>query len=128
MPVQDVNDYVSASDGVGLVPLVTLLDLSKRRPGRLVRQLRMFHCTDSCSPLARNKRQTRSPGQPAWGLGSLRKEFGHDVTGHVRQPEIPAQIAVRKPGVIEAKAVQNGGLQIVNVDGIFNDVESQIVG
>ena len=39
-PVQDGDEYVSASDGVVLIPLVTLLDLSKRPPGRSVRQLR----------------------------------------------------------------------------------------
>ena len=45
-----------------------------------------------------------------------------DVARDVRQPEIAAHVAVGQPRVIEAEAVQHGGLQIVDVDLVFDDV------
>ena len=44
------------------------------------------------------------------------KQIFDDVAVHIRQPEVPALELVRQPRVVDAQAVQNRGLQIVNVD------------
>ena len=40
----------------------------------------------------------------------------HHLTPHIRQPEIPAHVAVGEASVVEAEAVEDGGLEIVDVD------------
>src|SRR5205814_2841237 len=52
----------------------------------------------------------------------------HYVPCHVRQPEVAALEAVRQPGVIEPQEMENGGMQIVHVHRIFNDVVAELVG
>src|SRR5262249_17539743 len=47
---------------------------------------------------------------------------------HVRQPEIAALEAVGQLRVIEAEAMQNGGVQVVDVDFVPHDVEAEFVG
>ena len=47
---------------------------------------------------------------------------------NIRQPEVTALVAVRQSFVVEAHAVQNRGVQIVNVYGIFDNVVAVIIG
>ena len=47
---------------------------------------------------------------------------------HVCQAEIAALIAICQLGVIKAQQVQNRRVQIVNVNGVFRDVEAQVIG
>ena len=37
-------------------------------------------------------------------------------------------MSVCEPGVVEPQAVEDGGLQVVNVDRVFSHVEAQVVG
>ena len=46
----------------------------------------------------------------------------------VGQSEVAALIRVRQSFVVDAQQVQNRGLQIVNVDSIFGDVDAVVVG
>ena len=47
-----------------------------------------------------------------------RENFPHDATVDVGQPEIAALEAVGEPFVVDPQAVQDGGIQIVDVDGV----------
>jgi hypothetical protein len=58
----------------------------------------------------------------------LRQHLLDYLAADVRQSEIAAHVMVRQAGVFEAKAVEEGRLQIVDVDLIFHDVHAEIVG
>ena len=47
---------------------------------------------------------------------------------HIRQAIVPALKAVGQPGVVKAEKVQQSGIQVVNMDRIFSDVEAQFIG
>src|ERR1700683_1580124 len=47
---------------------------------------------------------------------------------HVSQPEIPAGVAIRQPGMIHAQQVQHGGVEVVNRDAILHRLEPEFVG
>ena len=52
----------------------------------------------------------------------------HHIAMHIRQPEVAALEAVGQPGVLQAEQVQDGRLQVVDVDRILADVEAKLVG
>ena len=52
----------------------------------------------------------------------------YNVTMHIGQAEIPALVAVGQLFVIEAEEMQNGGVQVVHMDGIFLDTPADLVG
>ena len=56
------------------------------------------------------------------------QQFRYNISGHVGQPEIAPLAAEGQPLVIQTKAVEQGCVQIVHVDFVFDDVECQIVG
>src|SRR6516165_3641137 len=47
---------------------------------------------------------------------------------HVRKAKIASLEPVGEPGVIDTETVQNGGLQVVDVHGVGEDVEAEVVG
>lgn len=47
---------------------------------------------------------------------------------HIGQSKVATGMVVGKFFVIKAQAVEHGGLKVVDVDGIFHDVESEFVG
>src|ERR1019366_7334498 len=47
-------------------------------------------------------------------------QFVHHFTAHVGEAKIPAGVAVGQPGVIETEQVQNRGVQVVDVDLLFD--------
>src|SRR5262245_475554 len=49
---------------------------------------------------------------------SLRQDRLDDLAVYVRQSVVPALELVRQPGVVDAQAVQDRGVQIVNVDRV----------
>src|SRR5690349_6230063 len=49
-------------------------------------------------------------------------------SANVRQPEIPALEFVSELGVLDSEAMQDGGLQVVDVHRIFENVVAIIVG
>src|SRR5262245_58575128 len=67
----------------------------------------------------------------AIGAGSrmyLRQNPLHQFAVHVGQPVVAALEFEREPGVVDAQAVQEGGVQVVDVDAVFGDVVTIIVG
>ncbi len=46
---------------------------------------------------------------------------------HVGQPEVAALVAVGQPGMIEAKQMQDRGVQVMHVDSVLDDIESEFV-
>ncbi len=61
-------------------------------------------------------------------LAELGQQLLHDVAKHVGQPERPALELVRQPGVVEAQAVQDRRLQVVDVDLVLDGVIAELVG
>src|SRR5207249_6457636 len=47
---------------------------------------------------------------------------------HVGEPMVAALELKRQPGVVDSQAVQNGGVQVMHVDGIADDVVTIIIG
>src|SRR5262245_19230720 len=50
------------------------------------------------------------------------------VSGDIGQAEISAAVMVSEPGMVNAQQVQNGRMQVVNVDRFVDHLESEIVG
>src|SRR6266566_2484583 len=65
------------------------------------------------------------PSRP--GLPPLRQQLFRDLTCDVGQTEVPALEFVGEALMIDAQAVENRGLQVVNVDWIGDDVVAVIV-
>ena len=61
-------------------------------------------------------------------LHALRQQLLHHFAVHVGQAEVAALEAVGQPGVVEAQQVQDRGVQVVDVDAIFDGVEAELVG
>src|SRR5260370_1983950 len=57
-----------------------------------------------------------------------RHNFPHHIAVHIRQPKIAALVAVYQARVIDAQAMEDGGVEVVDVDGIADDVVAVIVG
>jgi hypothetical protein len=47
---------------------------------------------------------------------------------HIRQPELAALEAIGEAFVIDAEAVQDGGLKVMDMDGILQGIETEVVG
>src|SRR5439155_20045794 len=47
---------------------------------------------------------------------------------HIGKPKIAALKPIRKPEVVDAQALENGGLQIMHVHRVFGDVVPVVVG
>ena len=47
---------------------------------------------------------------------------------HVGQPEIAALEPVGEPGVVDPEQVQDRRVQVVDLDGILDDVVREVVG
>lgn len=56
-------------------------------------------------------------------MAELHDSFDHG-TVDIRQAEISALESVRELFVVNSHLVQNGGLKVVNMDGIFHGIES----
>ena len=59
---------------------------------------------------------------------SLSEQGADDVAVHVGQAVVSPLKAESQFGVIKAQQVHNGRLEVVNVDGVFGDGESEFVG
>ena len=63
------------------------------------------------------------------GVGEcLREDLLHYTAAHVREPELASLEEVSQLLVIDSQQVQDGRLQVVDVDAAFDDVESVVVG
>src|SRR6516225_3255589 len=63
---------------------------------------------------------------PKAGVSS--QQLPHDPSVHVGQAEIAAGVAIGEALVIEAQEPEDSGVQIVNVDGMLDGTETEIVG
>ena len=52
----------------------------------------------------------------------------HHLARHIGQAVVAARVAVGEPLVVDAEQVQDRGLQIVDVDGVLDDVVAEVVG
>src|SRR5688500_5637099 len=59
---------------------------------------------------------------------ALRNQLLHHLAMHVRQPEVAALEAEGEFGVVEAEEVEEGGVQVVDVDLVLGGVEAELVG
>ena len=56
------------------------------------------------------------------------ENFFDDLSTHVGEPEIAALETVGQAFVVDPQAVQNSRLEIVDVDGVLDDVVAVVVG
>ena len=62
-------------------------------------------------------------------LACLSGQQGLDhVPMNIGQPEIAALVVIRQAFMVDAEAAEDGGVEIVNVDSVLNDVVSVVVG
>ena len=57
-----------------------------------------------------------------------RDQLAHHFAVYVGQAEVAAGVAVGEPLVVEAQQVQHRGVQVVNVNGVFDRREAEFVG
>src|SRR5205814_8009346 len=55
-------------------------------------------------------------------------DVAHHFAVHVGQPEVAAAITVGELFVIEAQEIENGGVQVVDVDAVFDGVHAEFIG
>ena len=61
-------------------------------------------------------------------LRALGKNLSDDVAFDVGQTEVPARVAVGEAFVVEAEEVEDGGVQVVDVDFVLDGAEAEVVG
>ena len=52
----------------------------------------------------------------------------HHVARDIGEAEVTAHVAVSETGVLEAEALEDGRLEIVDVDSVLGDLEAEVVG
>ena len=62
------------------------------------------------------------------GERESRQQSLDDLAEDVGQPEVAALEPVSQPGMVEAEEVEDRGVQVVYMDPILHDVESELVG
>jgi hypothetical protein len=50
-----------------------------------------------------------------------------NLAANVGQPEVAPEMAVRQPLVVQAEAVEDGGLQIVDMHAILHNLQAEFV-
>lgn len=63
-------------------------------------------------------------GEGCW----LRDDVVDDVAGDVGEAEVSATGAVGELGVVDAHEVEDGGVDVVDVDGLVDDLPAEVVG
>ena len=56
------------------------------------------------------------------------EQITHDVPMHVGEAEVAACVAVGEAGVVDAELMEEGGMQVVDFDGVFDGVFAGVVG
>jgi hypothetical protein len=51
-----------------------------------------------------------------------------DCPVHVGQAEVAAGVTIRELLVVEAHEIEQGGVQVVDVNLVFDDLEAEVVG
>ena len=57
----------------------------------------------------------------------LRGQLAYHFAGDIREPEIPTLESIRQFGVIETEKVQDRGVQVMDMDAVFDHIEPQLV-
>ena len=52
----------------------------------------------------------------------------YHFAGDVGQAEVATGVAIGQPGMVEAEQVQDGGVEVVDVDGAFDGAVAELVG
>src|SRR5262245_12517886 len=52
----------------------------------------------------------------------------HRITANVRQAEVAAAEIVGEALVVNAEAVEDGGVEVIDVDGVLGDVVAEVIG
>src|SRR5262249_24293559 len=55
-------------------------------------------------------------------------QFVDDLAFDVRQTEVPTAVAIREFGMVDSHQMEDRGMQVVNVDGLIDDLEAKLVG
>ena len=58
----------------------------------------------------------------------LTNDSFHHLTTHIRKSKISALVAVGEAFVVDAELVEDGGTEVVGIDGVFHHVVAIIVG
>ena len=56
------------------------------------------------------------------------EDLANDLAVYVGQPEVAAGVAVDQPGVVDAHQVQDRRVVVVDVHGVGDDVDAELVG
>lgn len=59
--------------------------------------------------------------------GKLRKDFFHDVSVDIREAEVPTTVEIGEGFVIDAHEMEQGGVEIVDIDLVLHCVKTKIV-
>ncbi len=81
--------------------------------------------------LFREHRWTPSPGSPVEVAISAREsgeQLRDERAVNIGQPEVASGVAIRQLFVIEAEQVQDGGVQVVHVDRVFDRGKAELIG
>ena len=72
----------------------------------------------------RRPRPSRHDGQ----FGKLGEDFFDDVAMHVGQTEVTTGVAVRQALVIEPQELEHRGVQVMDVDLVFDGLKAEFIG
>src|SRR4051794_13860709 len=67
-------------------------------------------------------------GRQPKAANELSDDVVHDAAMHIGQPEVAAAVVIGQSLVIDAEQMEDRGVQIMNVDAIFNRMHAQLIG
>src|SRR5262245_49632298 len=71
---------------------------------------------------------TAGVSDPGYRKAGLRQDFGHDLAVDVGEPLVLSVVLVSQLLVIEPHDVEDGRVQVVDVDLAFDRLEAELVG
>ena len=110
------------------------------RQGRVDAQAARLHLLQQLAHVGRFHEATRArdekPGARGvapglwvlYGQRASRQQVADHVAGDVGEAEVAAAEAIGQPLVVDAEQVQDGGVQVVDVDRVRGDVVAEVVG
>ena len=61
-------------------------------------------------------------------MHTLRQHLAQYITADVSQAEVASLVPIRQPRVVEAQAMQDRSLQVVDVNTVFDGMVTQLIG
>src|SRR5687767_6508413 len=73
---------------------------------------------------------SRSMRRPCGSCDSLfsGEEIFHHMAVHIREAEVTAGVEVGEPFVVQPEAMEDGGLDVMDMDRVFHDVVTEFIG